>query len=126
MTFEVKGTLVEVGDLQEFKGGSFKKKVAVVRIDETSQYPQEIPIDVVNKRLGILDDLSIGDVVSIDANLLGSEYNGKRFVSLSGWRATTIAKRAGSEPQSSDNASWENDPPQAEPEGPTSDDDPPF
>jgi len=90
----IRGTILSIGDLQEFNDGSFQKKEIVLRIDETSQYPQEIPIEIVQKSLVMLDQVKVGDEIDLDVNLRGSIYNDKRYSNIQGWRLSVINKGA--------------------------------
>ena len=80
----IEGKVLSIGELQTFSSG-FTKRVLVVKTDD-AKYPQEIPIEFVKERTEKLDKLSIGDGVTVETDIRGNEYNGKWYVSLTGWR----------------------------------------
>jgi len=95
MNVTLKGTVVKLGELQSFNDGSFQKKEIVVKIDEDSQYPQEVPVEFINKNISIVDPVGVGDTVEVDCNIRGSAYNDRHFVSLPGWRLVVVNKGEG-------------------------------
>jgi len=84
---EVTGKIKIIGELQTFASG-FTKVQVVVTSDE--QYPSDIPIEFFKDKASLLDAFKVGDSVKIDVNIKGSEYQGKYYVGLIGWR---IAKQ---------------------------------
>jgi hypothetical protein len=80
---EVIGKIKIIGELQSFASG-FTKIQVVVTSDE--QYPSDIPIEFFKDKASLLDDYAVGDSVKIDVNIKGSEYQGKYYVGLIGWR----------------------------------------
>jgi len=84
---EVTGKIKIIGELQTFASG-FTKVQVVVTSDE--QYPSDIPIEFFKDKASLLDHFNVGDSVKIDVNIKGSEYQGKYYVGLIGWR---IAKQ---------------------------------
>ncbi len=91
MSNTVKGTVIEVGGVQTFSNGSFKKRELTVRIDEDSPYPQEVPIEFVQAKTDLIENLRAGDKVAVDINIRGSKYNGRRFSSINGWRVSVLS-----------------------------------
>jgi len=93
MSLVLEGTVVKIGEM--FEKGDFRKKEVLLRIDESSQYPQTIPIEVINNNLSILDPVGEGDRIRMDVNLRGTEWNGRNYVSIGGWRLSIAEKAAG-------------------------------
>jgi hypothetical protein len=81
---EVIGKVIVLGNTEEVGQNGFTKRVIVVETSE--QYPQKLAIDFVKDKTSILDSYKVGDNVSVSINLRGSEYNGRYFVNLQGWR----------------------------------------
>ncbi|QHB38654.1 hypothetical protein lillamy94_gp042 [Flavobacterium phage vB_FspS_lillamy9-4] len=81
---EVIGKVILVGNTEEVGQNGFTKRVIVVETAE--QYPQKLAIDFVKDKTSLLDKFKVGDNVSVGINLRGSEYNGRYFVNLQGWR----------------------------------------
>ena len=88
------GTIIAIGDIQTF-ANDFQKREVVLKTEENPQYPQEIPVEVLKNRFDILNGINVGDKVEFDLNLRGSEYNGRRYVNVQGWRLTVLEKGAG-------------------------------
>jgi len=85
---EVIGSIIHIGNTEVVgSAGTFKKRLLVVKTDE--QYPQEIPIDFVQDKCDLLDNLAIGEPVKIGINIKGNSYNGKWYCSLSAWKIET-------------------------------------
>lgn len=81
---KISGKVKVVKETQEVGTTGFKKRLIVVATDE--QYSQSIPIDFVQDKCSKLDNIQVGEEVTIDVNLRGNEYNGKYYVSLQGWQ----------------------------------------
>jgi len=81
---EVKGKVKVVNATEEVGTNYFKKRLVVVETTET--YPQLIPIEFIQDKCGLLDGLQIGQDVTIYINLRGSEYKGRYYVQLQGWK----------------------------------------
>ena len=82
MVVELKGTIKLIEQTQQVTD-NFSKRDFVVTIDETSKYPQDIVIQAVNDRCGVLNNYSAGQAVIVRANLNGREAKGRYFNTLS-------------------------------------------
>jgi hypothetical protein len=82
------GKVILIGNTEEVGQNGFTKRMLVVETDE--QYSQKIAIDFVKDKTSILDKYKIGDAVNVSINLRGSEYNGRYFVNLQGWRIEAV------------------------------------
>ena len=91
----LQGTVLEIGEEKTFNDGAFKKREFVIVIDEGTQYSQEVPIDVVQKNLSILNGVAPGDFVDVDINIRANKYQDKRFVSFAAWRLNILKKGSG-------------------------------
>ena len=80
---EVKGKIKVIGSTQSFDSGFSKRQVVITTAE---QYPQDIAIDFVKDKCGILDAYTVGQDATVSINLRGSEYNGKYYVNLQGWK----------------------------------------
>ena len=83
--YEITGRVVKVGDKQEFASGFYKREVVV---ETSGEYPQTIPIEFAKKCADKVEQYGIaeGDVVTVQFDLRGREWNGRYFCNLSGWR----------------------------------------
>ena len=85
----VSGKIHLIGNTESVGNNGFTKRQIVIETSE--QYPQKIAIDFVKDKTSILDKYSIGQEVTVDVNLRGSEYNGKFYVNLQGWKINASA-----------------------------------
>lgn len=99
MSNQVKGKIKVINDTQTFDSG-FQKREFVVTTDD--QYPQDIKLEFVKDKCGILDTYKVGQDVTVSYNLRGNEYNGKYYVNLNAWRI-----EQGQQPQPQSNGSDE-------------------
>jgi len=81
---EVQGKVIQIGDTEVFGTKGFKKRQIVIQTD--AQYPQTIPIDFTQDKCSVLDGYSVGEFVSVAININGSEWKGKYYVNLNGWK----------------------------------------
>lgn len=82
---EVIGSIIHIGNTEVVgSAGTFKKRLLVVKTDE--QYPQEVAIDFVQDKCGMLDKYAVGQPVKVGINIRGNKYNEKWYCSLNGWR----------------------------------------
>ena len=83
----ITGLVTVIQEEQTF-GSGFTKQSFVVQVGD--KYPQDLCIDAVKGARR--DDcakvaaLNVGDVVSVEVNLRGREYNGKYYTSLQMWK----------------------------------------
>lgn len=73
----------KVLDTQTFDSG-FSKRTLVLKT--TGDYPQTIPFEFFKDKTALLDNLEEGRVVTVYYNLQGSEYKGKFYTNLNGWK----------------------------------------
>lgn len=92
MTIEINGTIKEIFQTENVSE-KFAKKVIAVTTDESSNYPQHLSIEAHNKSIDLLDSISVGDSVTITANLNGrvwvdKEGKNKYFNTISIYKIT--------------------------------------
>lgn len=85
---EVKGRVKLVNPEQQVSA-SFRKRELVVTTEE--QYPQFILIEFAQDKCDLLNDLNIGDSVTVHINLRGREWinpegEAKYFNQINGWK----------------------------------------
>jgi hypothetical protein len=81
---ELQGTIIAIGQTEKFGAKEFKKRQLVIKTD--SQYPQSIPVDFTQDKCSILDSYSLGEFVNVSVNVQGTEWQGKYYVNLQGWK----------------------------------------
>lgn len=94
MSLELKGIIKEIGEVQTFNEGTFKKRQVLITI-EPGDFEQHIPVDASQKHLELFDACGVGDKVTVDINLRSNEHNGKHYPSISGWRLSINEKGTG-------------------------------
>lgn len=87
--FEITGT-IKVLKPEEKINDRFKKRELVIE-DNSSQYPQFIPVEFTQDKCDLLDNFNVGDRVKVAFNLRGREWTSKQnetkyFLSLNGWK----------------------------------------
>ena len=89
---EITGKVHVLNQTEEVGAKGFKKRLIVIATDE--QYSQTVPIDFVQDKCGILDNYAVGQNVKVSVNVRGSEYNGKYYCNLQGWRIEKLEDSA--------------------------------
>lgn len=84
MGYDMTGTVKVVLEEQTFASG-FNKREFVVTVED-GKYPQEICFETVKDKTKLLDDLSVGDNVTVSFDIRGREYNGKYYTNLNAWK----------------------------------------
>ena len=83
MEVVIVGKVKELKPIESFDSGFQKRQIIVTELE--GEYPQDIPIDFVKDKITKIENVQVGDKVEIKANLRGSEFNGKNYLSLQGW-----------------------------------------
>ena len=83
MSVVIKGIIKLIKETETFDSGFYKRQIVVT---EDGQYPNDIPIDFWKDKSDILDNFGIGQEVNVSVKIRGSEFNGKNYVSLNGWK----------------------------------------
>lgn len=91
---EVRGKVHEIGATQQVTE-SFKKREMVLAFAENPQFVEYITFQVMQDKVSIFDNLSIGQEVSVDFNLRGRPWTNKEgettyFNSLNAWRISPL------------------------------------
>lgn len=87
MSIVIKGVIKLIKEKETFDSGFYKRQIVVT---EDGQYPNDIPIDFLKEKSDVLDNFGIGQEVNVSVNIRGSEYNGKNYVSLNGWKIEAL------------------------------------
>lgn len=81
---EIKGKIIVIGETETVGNNGFTKRLLVLETQE--QYSQKVPIEFIKEKGTLLDGRNIGDEVTIYYNVRGSEYQGKYYCQLNGWK----------------------------------------
>ena len=80
MGYELKGTIVEKGEIKTFKNDF--KKIEIV-VETKGKYPQKIKLEALKENAIKVDgQLNIGSTLDLKFDVKGNEYNGKYYVNL--------------------------------------------
>ena len=81
----ITGTVHEIGDVQDF-GPTFSKCQVVIKTD--SQYDPFIPIEFVNDKINLVQNLSEGETVTVHYDLRGRywEKGNRYFLTAQAWK----------------------------------------
>lgn len=83
-TFDLCCTVAEVGPARKTdKGYRFRELVVTTG---NPRYPQTIPVQLSGMRVDVAGALTVGEPIVLTFSLRGREYNGKRYVSVDGWK----------------------------------------
>lgn len=122
--FELQGKITLINELQEFPSG-FSKREFVLEVQD-GKYPQAIKFDCIKEKAALLNDVAIGDEITVHFDVRGSEHKGRHYVNLHAWK---LLKAGGRDPNpatdralSSLEAAFDNEPDPAD----ASFDEPPF
>ena len=85
---QIIGKVHLIGQTETVGNNGFTKRQIVIAT--TEQYVQYIAIDFVKDKCSILDSYKVGQEVTVDVNVRGSEYNGKFYVNLQGWKINSV------------------------------------
>ena len=87
MAYDLTGKIKLIQEAKTFDSGFTKREMVV--IVEDGKYPQEINIEFVQDKTSLLDNLRVGQEVTVTFDIRGREYNGRYFNNLQGWKIVT-------------------------------------
>ena len=92
---ELKGKIKVIGDTKQVSD-KFKTRELVLT-DDSSEYPQHISFQLTQDKCSILDNLKVGDTLTVHFNLRGREWispqgEAKYFNTLEVWRIVSEHK----------------------------------
>jgi len=92
----IKGKIKVIGETEQVSD-KFKKRELVVTTFDNPTYPQHISMQCTNDKVVMLDNLLIGQEVSIEANLRGREWTSptgqvKYFNTIECWKLDVIGE----------------------------------
>jgi len=85
---DINGKIIVIGDTETIGAKDFKKRLLVVQTDE--QFSQSIPVEFTQDKTNLLDKFQINDLVKVSINLRGSEWKGKYYANIQGWRIDKV------------------------------------
>ena len=109
MAYDLTGKVKLIQAVQTFDSGFTKREMVV--IVEEGKYPQEINIEFVQEKVGLLENLQVGQKVTVTFDIRGREYNGRYFNNLQGWKIATTGDESTVSPKGHSAAPSEISPP---------------
>ena len=80
----VQGKIKVIGATETIGAKAFRKRLVVIETAE--QYPQLIPIEFTQDKTSLLDGFKVDEYAKISINLRGSEWQGKYYANIQGWK----------------------------------------
>jgi single-strand DNA-binding protein len=88
VAYDLTGKVKLIQPVQTFDSGFTKREMVVIVQD--GKYPQEINLEFVQDKVGLLDNLQVGQEVTVTFDIRGREHNGRYFNNLQGWKISTL------------------------------------
>ena len=95
MSNQITGVIKLINATEAFPSG-FQKREFVVTTKE--QYPQDLKFELLKDKCNEIDKFKVGESVTVSANIRGSEYQGKYYVSLQAWKIAASGQAAPTQP----------------------------
>ena len=109
MGYKAEGKIEKIFDAEQ-KSASFTAREFVIEVAD-GQYPQMVKFQLVQDKCSLVDDYNEGDVVEVEFDLRGREWNGKYFTNLQAWRISKAGEGASSSAGGSSGGSASSNPP---------------
>ena len=106
MSYELKGSLTKIGDVQEFKN-NFRKRDIVITTE--GDYPQPIKLTLINDKCDLVDGKKVGSDAHAWFNLRGNEYNSNFYVDLQCWKLESSGAQSNAPASSADDMPMDED-----------------
>jgi single-strand DNA-binding protein len=84
MAYKATGRLHKIFETEQ-KSASFSVRDFVIEVAD-DKFPQMVKFQLTQDKCALIDDYSEGDVISVDFDLRGREWNDKYFTNLNAWR----------------------------------------
>jgi single-strand DNA-binding protein len=84
VAYDLTGKVKLIQEAKTFDSGFTKREMVV--IVEDGRYPQEINLEFVQDKVSLLDNLQVGQEITVTFDIRGREYNGRYFNNLQGWK----------------------------------------
>jgi hypothetical protein len=87
MEFKGKVTFIGGADVISEK---LTKRIFVIEI-QNGQYKDNLAFELINNKVDLVDGVSVGDTVTVGANISSREWNGKWFTQASAWKIDAMS-----------------------------------
>lgn len=89
MAYDLTGKVKLVQDAKTISD-KFTVREFVVTVED-DKWPQDIVLQFVNDKVSLLDNVQVGQEVTVSFDIRGREYNGRYFNNLNAWKLQTGA-----------------------------------
>ena len=90
---QINGEIHSIGQEQQVSD-NFKKREFVLITEQSTQYPQFIPMEFNQDKCSLLNSYNEGDKVSVDFNMRGRQHNGnsglRTYLTLQAWKIERV------------------------------------
>lgn len=93
MTYTATGRLHKIFETEQ-KSASFSVRDFVIETTD-DKFPQMVKFQLTQDKCALIDGFSEGDVISVDFDLRGREWNDKYFTNLNAWRIALASAEDG-------------------------------
>ncbi|PIE35878.1 MAG: hypothetical protein CSA54_05110 [Gammaproteobacteria bacterium] len=93
MAYQASGRLHKIFDTEQ-KSANFQAREFVIEVQD-GQYPQMIKFQLVQDKCNLIDGFSEGDMIDVDFDLRGREWNERFFTNLQAWRISHAGEASG-------------------------------
>ena len=87
MTHTTTGTIISKLPVKQVSD-KFRIQEFILKLGD-EKYPQEVKFQLMNDRIDLLDFIQVNEVVEVEFELRGREYNGTHYVSLNALKVTS-------------------------------------
>ena len=95
----IKGEVIAMLELKQGTSNGKTWSTQTIVVKETEEtYPKTIAFDIFGEDKIKEADLSMGDIIAVEANVESREWNGKYFTSIKSWKVTKEGGVPKSEP----------------------------
>tara|TARA_B100001093_G_C26782909_1_gene995433 strand:- start:374 stop:721 length:348 start_codon:yes stop_codon:yes gene_type:complete len=86
----IKGKLTEIFETVQITE-TFKKREFIIQDSKNPEYPEFIKVELIQDKVDLLDNLSVGDQINVLINIKGRKWEDKEgniryFNSIQGWK----------------------------------------
>lgn len=83
---QFKGKIIHIGDIEKVWQNALDKRTVVLEEVSDKDYKWWIAFDLIKDKVFIIDGFEIWNIVEVSLNFKASEYNGKYYTNINGWK----------------------------------------
>ncbi len=78
--------IIHIGDITTVWQNAIQKRTVVLEEVSDKDYKWWIAFDLIKDKVTIIDAYNVWDTVEVSLNFKASEYNGRYFTNINGWK----------------------------------------